>query len=124
MKSRGGTDTDQLEKYGSRWLGRNFDGVFASNRIPKNFKSIIVNLDPDYKQGSHWLAMATMPSGRILVYDSFGRRTKSILPGFGRKYEDTEYDAEQRVSEDNCGQRCLAWLFLFFECGPQIAKLV
>ena len=94
-------------------------GIYAKDgpwkeKIGKGY--MIVNLDSKGQPGSHWVAVA----GRLL-YDSFGR--KSIL-GESNGLQDVERDAEQRNAEDNCGQRCLAWLGVYRVLGPEIAYTI
>ena len=71
----------------------------------------IVNLDKHDMPGSHWVAMADS-----MVYDSFGRDV-----GLG---ETTERDVEQGRREDNCGQRCVAFLCVYHAYGPEIAYFI
>jgi len=51
--------------------------------------------------GEHWIACYNN-----YTYDSFGR--------------DASQDAEQEESEDDCGQRCIAWLMLCKRYGHAI----
>lgn len=118
-----------LHEHGRSLFKRKFAGVFAADQVPRstNFTYAIVNLDPQDKPGSHWIAMAKLPGGRetgYLVYDSFGRPTEEILPTMPIPYQDTEDDAEQKESEDNCGARCLAWLIIYDMYGPNGAALI
>lgn len=111
---KGVTSSTQLDHEGKSLFGREWGGVFASDEPWQTAKGYrIVNLDKRRQQGSHWVAVA----GRLL-YDSFGR--KHIL-GPSMNFEDTERDAEQLVEEDNCGQRCLAWLGTYKLLGPEAA---
>ena len=79
--------------------------------------------------GTHWVALYTTPS-RILAYDSFGRRVKSLAPSYkklpirGRQLVDTEDDAEQHFIEENCGQRCLAWILTAQQKGAAAALAI
>jgi hypothetical protein len=53
----------------------NFGGVFPSNRIKiYNFRpnGLIVNLDPDYKPGIHWVSLYVNEDDSIDYFDSFG----------------------------------------------------
>ena len=109
---KGVTTGDQLDKVGRAVFGSEWGGVFARDgewRRRKGYK--IVNLDRKNQSGSHWVGVVG-----DMVYDSFGRT--GIL---GPELRDTENDAEQRKQEDNCGQRCLAWLGTYKLCGPRIA---
>lgn len=108
------TDNFELDKLGKKLFGAQFIGVFARDEMPRNHgdKLFIVNQSKRSSGGTHWLAI----SGD-LVYDSFGRNL-----GFGMKR--TEKDAEQDVLEDNCGQRCMAWLCVAYVYKNKLAKLV
>lgn len=126
------TFSDELEQLGNQLFDHKFKGVFPSDKLPKlsNIQPYsIVNLDNSSQPGSHWIALAyDEESDRILVYDSFGRSIKQIVPFaknmFGGQIVDTDNDAEQRIKEDNCGQRCLAWLIIFDEYGASNAILI
>lgn len=61
--------------------------------------------------GEHWCALYMFPSGNTIFYDSFGRTFEELFrqdDGIGN----TEDDREQELIEQNCGQRCIAWLLL------------
>lgn len=128
-----GSDTtygNNLEKVALKFLGSKFRGVFPSDKIPKLNdikKYAILNLDSSNQSGSHWIGLA-YNNGDVIVYDSFGRNTKKIIPsllqsGNGRVIM-TDNDSEQRLKEDNCGQRSLAWLMTFDKLGPEMALLI
>ena len=114
---RGVTVGNDLDTVGREAFGDyDWGGVYAKDgdwRGKKGYK--IVNLDSKGQVGSHWVAIA----GGML-YDSFGR--KSILGE--TSLQDVERDAEQLKIEDNCGQRCLAWLGVYRILGPQIAYTI
>lgn len=126
------TFNTDLEKTGLKYLGGKFKGVFPSDKIPKldNLKPYaILNLDNSSKPGSHWIGVAyDDKTDNVLVYDSFGRKSSKIIPNiynaFGGRVVDTDYDKEQRIKEDNCGQRSLAWLIIRDKYGSKLAKLV
>ena len=70
------TYNTDLKKTGKRLFGKKFLGVFSSNTIPKKIPSgkyLIVNLDEDFEEGSHWIGIAKQKK-QYLVYDSFGRK--------------------------------------------------
>jgi len=118
------TTTTILNNIGYKLFKNKYKGTYASNQVPLlNNKQpyCIINVDKSNMQGSHWVAVA-YKNKKVYVYDSFGRKTKSLIPHFRYKiYQDTEYDPEQNKSEDNCGQRCLAWLLIFDKYGPKKA---
>ena len=125
------TFTNDLEKFGKYVLGNKFQGVFPSDQTKKLTilkPYSIINLDKSTQPGSHWIALAYDPTeDSVTVYDSFGRKSKKIIPNIYSLYSgviDTEYDAEQRIREDNCGQRCLAWLMVYEGLGKEAAKLI
>lgn len=123
------TFSNDLTETSHNFLHEKYQGTFSSDTIPKLTTKrpyCIVNTDTSHEPGSHWMALAKTKNG-ILVYDSFGRRTKKILPsalkgnGLAR---DAEHDAEQKTSEGNCGARSLSWLLLFDEFGAEMASLI
>jgi len=123
------TYSTDLTRVGKQLLGDDFVGVFAADKIPSmsNGRYAIVNLDKTGQAGSHWVALAKS-NNNTLMYDSFGRKNIKILPsaitsGNG-KIIDTDKDAEQRISEYNCGARVIAWLLLHKYWGPKMAKLI
>jgi hypothetical protein len=115
------TYMNDLTSIGKKILGTKYKGTFTSDAIPfltDKRPYCIVNLDNSHQSGSHWIGIAKYPKkDRYLVYDSFGRDTKKILPSALNKFGsgnivDTDSDAEQKAIETNCGQRCLAFLIL------------
>lgn len=127
------TYAHELNKIGRKLFGIKFRGVFASDKIPKlNDLSpyCILNLDKSGQPGSHWIAFAKLPypSKSAIVYDSFGRTYKRIIPfiehsGNGR-IKNTDDDAEQKINESDCGARSLAFLFLLDKYGGEVAMLI
>lgn len=143
-----------LARAGIKLFGKNFLGAFASDRISEignpnvrlgvnddgspttnnniNKKShlyAIANLDNSSMPGSHWIGLAfDVNSKKIWVYDSFGRKTSEIIPSlvqrYGNKLKQVDDDAEQLVSQDDCGARTMAWLYVFDRYGASTAKLI
>lgn len=119
----GTTNSEQLNKVGKQLFKDKYLGTFASDQIPKFTKSgqmAIVNLDNHTQQGSHWIGLYYQDP-YLGVYDSFGRDTAKIIPTIYNpkiyKIVDSEYDPEQSVQEDNCGQRSLSWLYTADKLG-------
>jgi len=88
----------------------------------------IVNLDRSTQAGSHWIALA-YHNNKVYVYDSFGRQSTKIIPslwtsGNVSTIVDAQHDAEQDMSEQDCGQRSLAWLMFFDKWGASNAILI
>lgn len=116
----GSTYTEQLDREAKNFLeNHTWKGVFARDQDWKKHVGkgyMIVNLDTKEMKGSHWVAIANN-----LLYDSFGR-TRILGPGANLR--DVDRDAEQNILEDNCGQRCLAFLAVHKIYGPKVAKLL
>jgi Neuraminidase (sialidase) len=121
-----------LNGAGKHMLGVKFKGCYASNKIPRlNDLSpyCILNLDRSDQSGSHWIAICKYPnSNKTLIYDSFGRDYKKIIPNLDMSGNGTivnsQKDPEQKVSQTNCGQRCLAFIMVFDSLGVTQAKKI
>ena len=120
-----------LNKIGKQLFTSKFKGVYPSDKIPilnQLSKYCILNLDNSEEPGSHWIALALTKNNSIMVYDSFGRNHTKIIPNLNRnekrKIINVDRDCDQDLLESNCGQRCLAWLLVFDNYGPDIAKLL
>ena len=87
----------------------------------------ILNLDNSKQKGSHWVWVCKDTNrGDTVIYDSFGRANKKIIPplktsGNG-KIHDTDRDVEQEIWELDCGQRSMAFLCLCDGWGVELAK--
>ena len=136
-----------LNRVGLNLFGKNFTGAHSSDTIPKlginddgskttnsninKFSRLysIANLDDSTMPGSHWISIGfDVNTGNVRVYDSFGRKTSEIMPNlikeYGKKLKMVDDDAEQKLSEDDCGARCMAWLYVFDRYGSDVAKLI
>lgn len=112
----GETDSIQLNTIGKELFEDKWNGVFARDQVNPNQEGYyICNLDTHLQQGSHWTALAVR--GPVIYYfDSFARPQRKTL-----KLDDpyhiiiSEKNPRilQNVKEENCGQRCLAWLMVF-----------
>jgi len=126
------TYMDDLDRVGRKLLGIKFKGVFPSDKIPKlnDLKPYcILNLDKSTESGSHWIALAKIHGkNSSIVYDSFGRSNKKIIPALKNSgngtIQDTDRDAEQEIVETDCGARCLAWLVLLDKYDVETARLI
>lgn len=119
-----GIDGAVLEGYGKKVFGTSFVGVFARDddvqlRVGQ---CCVMNNESAAQGGEHWLGLAMCRDGRLLQYDSFGRKNFLHLPA--GKSRDTEPDAEQVQSETNCGNRCLAFCAVFLWGGEDQAYYV
>ena len=118
------TTNHQLLKYCKQKFGSKFIGVFSSDRIKslKINQSCILNLDPSFMGGSHWVVFARDKDKKLYFYDSFSRPLLDILPALKKMfknetiYYDTK-DKEQKISTNTCGAHCISWLICFYKYG-------
>ena len=125
------TYLQQLDNAGTKLFGAKFHGVYPSDRIPTlstRTPYTILNLDRSDQPGSHWIAVAKS-NNDIIVYDSFGRTHKTIIPALGRGFVggrviDTDRDVEQDIMATDCGARSLGFLVFFDRYGAKNALLI
>ena len=114
----------ELTIVGKQFFGDDYIGTFPSDKIPKKNGYMIVNLDNSSQGGSHWIALY-QKNGKKYVYDSFGRKTKKILPSLkGGSIFDAEYDPEQGIREGNCGARSMSFLYVLDKLGLDVAMTI
>lgn len=125
------TDTGELNRIGRELFKDKYLGTFAQDKLPaimykKASKFAIINVDKTGMPGSHWVAIAGLPnSNKIMVFDSFGRSSKKLLPLLRQQQViDTDPDAEQKISQLSCGQFSMSWLYFFEKYGASNAKLI
>lgn len=112
------TYSDELDRICRQEFGSEYGGIFSRDEKFTTSKYNIVNTTGP--PGEHWVAVVPgKNSGEVLVYDSFAR--PNILGLGSIKHYDTELDAEQFEEEQNCGQRCLAFISIAIEFGPEAA---
>lgn len=79
---------------------------------PRNFESIIVNLDNDFGNGTHWVAIKKL-NNYALYFDSYGNLNPplEIVKYLGTntiiKYNSNTYQPYNTII---CGHLCLAFL--------------
>lgn len=109
----GTTSREELDRAGRHFLKGKYKGAFAADEQPELSKQqpyALINTKPS--PGEHWMAEALV-DGETVRYDSFGE-----------EHTDTDPDAEQLASEDNCGQRSLAWLVVLNKLGLRDAMTI
>ena len=125
------TTTSELNSIGKELFGNKYLGTFAQDQLPSKIyeapsKYAIINVDTTGLPGTHWVAIAGLPnSKKIMVFDSFGRASKTLLPLLRQgSVIDTDSDAEQKQIQLSCGQFSMAWLYFFEKYGPKNAELI
>lgn len=126
------TMTSELDKIGKKLFKNKYIGTFAQDELPdaiyekNNNLYAIINVDTKLMSGSHWVAIAGLPnSTKILVFDSFGRASKTLLPTLKQtNVINTDLDAEQKQIQESCGQFSIAWLIFLDKYGFKNAKLI
>lgn len=111
-------NTNQIE----RLLGNipGFLGVFASDEITpvrpaRQPQCLVVNLDPSWKKGSHWIAVCVTPAtdrGRstIEIFDSYGTKPE-LVPEDRRKWLVLHNTLRfQRQGTKTCGHYCVYYV--------------
>jgi hypothetical protein len=131
---KGVTTDTTLNRLGRQLLGKSFLGVFSSDFKPRAMRtgrtsSFIINVDGSNLPGSHWLAVAKHPAvNKFIIYDSFARKSKKLIPNFiktvGYEYVDINRKSDQKIHEDNCGQRSLAFLVFLKKYGVEAARAI
>lgn len=116
------THADELLKLGKQLID-NFIGVFAIDTIPilKSKQSCICNTDLVSGSGQHWFALYKHGKTRW-GYDPLGDsyNLKKKL----KHIKWTDDDPEQEDYEQDCGQRCIAWLVVTNKHGIQKTKKI
>jgi len=125
----GATYGNELNRVGEEYLGKKFAGVYPADMLPLLTKKkcyAILNLDKADMPGSHWIGVKYLGKGKVLVYDSFGRKTQRIIPTLADRFTpiDTDNDAEQDTREDNCGPRSLAFLVVDYLFGSNVSRKI
>ena len=103
-----------------RYLNNFFDGVFASDKVPKKLKPchfIVLNTDPSGTVGQHWYAIYRHDKDVIECFDSLGIdevKKKFLKENFGRHcVKELLFNTTrvQDLSTSTCGEFVLYFLF-------------
>ena len=94
-----------------------FGGVYPLDRLPLVLikpKSFIINLDPSYKEGSHWVAVIFYKSGHAYYFDAFGRQPTEEILTFIERFASNGYNySKNKYQDDNsslCGYYCILFI--------------
>lgn len=112
--------TEILEKLVKQSL---FLGVFACDQLPKTIQKrpamLVLNTDPSYMSGRHWVAIYIDKYGVGSFFDSFGNPPtyshfpKSFAVFLKRNCSAIQYSARQvqDMCTAVCGQHCIFFLY-------------
>lgn len=105
--------------YSNPMLTAKCNGIYSSNDLPIIFKPgfYIINTDPDYLPGSHWLALFVTYNNHAYYFDSLGKvPIDSVAVVLHNSKLSYDYSTRriQSNGSDVCGDYCL--LFVYFMC--------
>lgn len=96
-----------------------FGGVYPINRLPIILKkpvSLVINLDPSYKEGSHWVAVYFEVSGYGYYFDSYGKEPTSHVLTLLERFAPKGYSFSKHKFQDDfstsCGYFCVLFVIL------------
>ena len=95
-----------------------FIGVYPSNLLPYELlprpSSLIINLDPHYREGSHWVCVFIPKHGLAYYFDSFGAppSTNNIIT-FLERNSKHGYTYNKFIFQDIRSSVCGYWCILF-----------
>jgi len=118
----GGTLADQCARIG----GIAFSGIFMQNQMPPlRNSSFIMNNDVTTGPGEHWVS-GVIKGKSIHIFDSFGRRSRNLLPIFSQKVKAKGFkiintdlsDSDQKgYTSKDCGHRTISSLQIYKKYG-------
>lgn len=108
-----------------------FIGCYASNRIPQKAgwfpHCMVVNVDPDWLQGSHWIAIYCPAPERVEYYDPLGNwpPPEGPIRHYLQTFEHVRFNDVQLQSpySSTCGKHAI--YFLHYRCaGHSMLEIV
>lgn len=99
-------------------LRRNILGIFAADQLPQKIPNepfgLIVNIDPHYKPGRHWIALYVQ-RGEVEAFDSYGNLPSHYslyIERFLQRFTKVVFNTKKLQSSYTkvCGQYCLFYL--------------
>ncbi len=82
----------------------------------KNFSNkktfLVVNIDPSYKRGSHWVALMIDKNGKNIYFDSYGLPPQKYIfkKYLGKNYTYSKKQVQHPLST-TCGQWCIFFIW-------------
>lgn len=123
------TTNHELHLIGRELFGKSWAGVhMQDSKIPNTPKKayLIINVDTEGMSGSHWVAVHRTSKNTYYIFDTFGRKSKKLLPIFtrGKIHIDSDHDQNQWGDSEICGTLSLAWLLCVKQFGIRNALKV
>jgi len=127
-KSGKGLYDDEIESIMQKYVNKGFKGVYSIDEVPNipvsDVMAFIMNLEPSYKSGSHWIAVYidTKHDKSLEYYDSFADDPsyqfmknvniliKKLDPSVYLKFKVNRI-VNQRANSSNCGWFAMKFLF-------------
>lgn len=100
-----------------KYISNEMGGVYAGNNLPlivnDKPKIFIVNLDPNFLPGTHWVVIYCLPNGICEYFDSLGNPPSKLLTTFLVNNSVQYAFGERRLQGflDSCGMFCLFWCY-------------
>lgn len=101
---------------GNRITRRYYMGCFPSDHIPTCVKypcSMVVNLDPSGRKGSHWVAIYCVSSIHAYYFDSLGIAPFGLIKNYLQRFRRITRNKKpyQSVVSDYCGYYSIVFIY-------------
>jgi len=103
-----------------------FGGIYPNDQLPymntkciSRDKYIVINLDPSYKEGSHWVVAVQTPNSKNnFFFDSYGMPpfTEEIKQFLQNRYSFNKIPLQNPLTT-SCGQWCLYFIWNSIQKG-------
>ena len=103
------------------YISHCYKGIYPIDTVPHSISIpslFVVNLDPSYKAGSHWVVLFYRNDSMVEYFDSRGIKppnefTKNL---FSKRHYLYNTKRLQDYNTDTCGLYCLYYSFVVFFC--------
>jgi hypothetical protein len=132
---KGGTSNHELDRLGKKVFGKQWITTSTQMHLPiRKIRKMkrgygIFNTD-SHGEGIHWVAVC-VNNDQFYIWDSFGRPSKEIVADLTARlknqrvrYQANDLDRNQKNAEEDCGQRCMAFLECCKTLGVQKAMKI
>lgn len=99
-------------------LKKIFLGVFPSDKLPKSMtkpSALIINTDPSYKKGEHWVAVFFDAWNQVEYFDSYGLEpaVPEVIQFISKNVVKYSHNSVclQSLTSSVCGMYCVFYLF-------------